>query len=169
MHQKKVSGSVGDRIGTRTVTLTGQDLRDATRLLDALTNADEGISPRSAKLPSATHVGHKQAVDMARESLRRRVKRAKYFGHSMFGEPGWDMLLTLYTGESETRFKVSDLVTVARTPASTGLRWLSYLEDQQLVTRRSHPTDGRVGLVDLTDKARRALDSYFSETLSDSE
>lgn len=87
----------------------------------------------------------------------------------MFGEPGWDMLLTLYTREDDTRLKVSDLVTVARTPPSTGLRWLNYLESQQYVARRSHPTDRRVDLVELTDKARQALDSYFSETLSDSE
>lgn len=87
----------------------------------------------------------------------------------MFGEPGWDMLLILYTSEHDARLKVSDLVTVARTPASTGLRWLNYLESQQLVARHSHPTDRRVGLVELTDKARRALDSYFSETLSNSE
>ena len=169
VHQKKVNGSVGGRIGARTVTLTDQDLHDATRLLGTLTKAGEGVPRPSARSAPASHVNRQQAVQLARESVRRRARRAQHFGSPMFGEPGWDMLLTLYTSEHETRLKVSDLVTVAATPASTGLRWLNYLESQQLVARQSHPTDGRVGLVELTDKARQALNSYFSETLSYSE
>ncbi len=160
---------MGVRIGARTVTLTDQDLHDATRLLGTLTKAGDGVPASSANSARASRVNQHHAVQLARESVKRRARRAEHFGSPMFGEPGWDMLLILYTSEHETRLKVSDLVTVARTPASTGLRWLNYLESQQLVARHSHPTDRRVGLVQLTDKARRALDSYFSETPINSE
>lgn len=82
----------------------------------------------------------------------------------MFGEPGWDILLILYTEEDARRQTISHLAT-ACSPMSTGLRWLDYLESQQWICRRPHPTDARVDFVELTDKARNALDSYFSEAL----
>jgi len=84
----------------------------------------------------------------------------------MFGEPGWDILLILYTEENTNRLQVSRLVTASGSPATTGLRWLDYLESQQLVCRQKHPTDRRIELVELTDKGRTALDSYFSETVT---
>lgn len=84
----------------------------------------------------------------------------------MFGEPGWDILLILYTEEDESRPTISRLATAAGSPMTTGLRWLDHLESQQWICRRPHPTDGRVDFVELTDKARNALDSYFSEALT---
>lgn len=83
----------------------------------------------------------------------------------MFGEPGWDILLILYTEEDESRQTISRLATAAGSTMSTGLRWLEHLESQEWIRRRPHPTDGRVDFVDLTDKGRNALDSYFSEIL----
>lgn len=104
-------------------------------------------------------------VDRVRQYLWQRRKRSELFGSRMFGEPGWDILLILYTEEDESRPTVSRLATAAGSPMSTILRWLNHLESQQWICRRPHPTDGRVDFVELTDKARDALDSYVSETL----
>ena len=98
--------------------------------------------------------------------LQHRRGRIEQFGSAMFGEPGWDMLLILYTEEDINRLSVSRLVAASGSPPTTGLRWFEYLKSQQLVCRQKHPTDRRIDLVELSDKGRSALDLYFSETLT---
>jgi DNA-binding MarR family transcriptional regulator len=83
----------------------------------------------------------------------------------MFGEAAWDMLLALYVTEmSGARHTVSGLVDLSGVPPTTALRWLDFLEQEQLVARRPNPLDGRVFFIEITEKAREALDAYFSET-----
>lgn len=147
---------------SRTVTLSGRDLRDAARLLGKILDSDESeasVSPRETR-------SREILVETARQAIANRRKRRRHFAGGMFGEPGWEILLTLYTEEDNTRLPVSRLVTASGSPATTGLRWLQYLESQDLVCRREHATDRRVELVELTDKGRTALDAYFSETLT---
>jgi DNA-binding MarR family transcriptional regulator len=84
----------------------------------------------------------------------------------MFGEPAWDMLLVLYMSEQHgSRPTISSLTQFSGARPTTALRWLDYLEAQQLIGRETHPTDRRAALVWITDKAREALDSYLCETL----
>jgi DNA-binding MarR family transcriptional regulator len=161
MGQNVFDDPMSDRIeNSRAVTLSGRDLRDATRLLRTLLeNTDE-------TLPSSSAYARHLLVESARQAVAKRQTRRGHFPAEMFGEPGWDILLILYTEEQNTRLPVSRLVTASGCPATTGLRWLEYLESQDLVCRRPHPTDRRVELVELTKKGRDALDSYFSETLT---
>lgn len=84
----------------------------------------------------------------------------------MFGEPGWDMMLFLYAEEDRRRITVSNLCKWSGVYLTTGIRWLDYLESQHLVRRRPHLTDGRQLIVEMTDKGRTALDSYFRETVT---
>jgi DNA-binding MarR family transcriptional regulator len=103
-------------------------------------------------------------VERARQMFVSRERRQRNFNGIMFGEAAWDMLLALYVTEhSRARQTVSGLIAMAGVPPTTALRWLDFLNTkEQLVTRRPSRTDGRVFIVELTDKARIALDRHLS-------
>ncbi len=95
--------------------------------------------------------------------LNSRRKRLQFFNAAMFGEPAWDMLLALCACEEfAAPPTVSALGAASGAPATTALRWLSYLENQGLVTRHGSLHDQRVQLVELTEKARGLLNDFFS-------
>ena len=98
-----------------------------------------------------------------------RIERASnvmIFSRSMFGEPGWELLLALYAADAGLRPTIGKLAQLAELPTTTALRWLSYLEDQRLIVREEHPTDARTAFVELTDKARECFQVYLSDTLT---
>ena len=100
----------------------------------------------------------------ALQMLADRRRRHEVFGKSMFGEPAWEILLFLYAlGPKQTITKLADLAGASK---STTLRWIDYLEKERLIARVHHALDSRVFLLELTEKARQALDRYFG-TLSD--
>ena len=107
-------------------------------------------------------------VEFARQIFVHRAKRSQFFDQVMFGEGAWDMLLALYIGErSDTRYHtVSGLLSFAGVPPSTAHRCLEYLEHEELISRRPHPTDRRVIYITLTDDGREALDKYFSNMIA---
>ena len=159
----------------KAVTLTGRDLADAERLLSLLAGRGrENSEAPQTQLPAADQpVSRTRDTDRprmlmrAKEVFAARRRRDQIFGRAMFGEPAWDMLLALYiTEEHGSRQTVSRLTQFAGAPPTTALRWLNYLERQKLITRESHPTDRRAVFVEISDKGREALNSYFSETLA---
>lgn len=122
-------------------------------LMDQI-DAHSGISPdRSRQLECASKI------------LAARRERRKLFPPGMFGEPAWEMLLALYlAGGQGARLSVSSVCHNSGFPATTALRWLHFLESKQLVNRNSSPIDKRIYYVDLTDRARMALDRLLLGT-----
>ena len=66
--------------------------------------------------------------------------------------------------------RVADTVLMAdaearldRQAATTALRWLRSMVDQQMFVRRADPHDGRRVFVELAPETSRALRSYFTE------
>lgn len=101
----------------------------------------------------------------ARSIVRDRTRRSEFFTRGIFGEPAWDMLLHLYIADwSGHRHTVVTLIKAAGATMTTGLRWLDVLYAQKLAERREHPTDKRSSFVQLTPRARDALNSYLSGT-----
>jgi len=85
----------------------------------------------------------------------------------MFGEPAWELLLSLYVMDQDgPRLTIGRLIESTECPPTTALRWLQYLQDQDLIVRREHPGDARTAFVSLTNKAREALDLYLSDSLT---
>ena len=143
--------SPGD--GEPPVRFSEKDRRDAARLLTLIAGEDRTTGP-----------GLLHPVAMARAILEDRRRRAFLFNPGMFGEPGWELLLTLYVMDRDgPRLTVGRLAKLAECALTTTLRWLDYLCDQQLVLRQEHPGDARTEFVRLTDKARDALELYLSE------
>lgn len=107
-------------------------------------------------------------IGLARTSIRARRIRKGSLPRAMFGEPAWDMLLSLYVGSrSGARQTVSNLCRSSGASQTTALRWIDYLEEQSFVARRASPTDRRVSYVDLTDVGRDAVENYFAKLLAD--
>lgn len=101
----------------------------------------------------------------ARQMLFERRRRIQVFGAAMFGETGWDLLLALYSQRYGARQSISGLTELTGAAPTTVLRWIVFLEERDLIQRRTNPLDRRVALLELTARARRLLDIYFSETL----
>lgn len=155
----------------KTVTLTEGEIRAAAQLLHVLVGVEGDRGKELTKLAQAnfqTTSNQDRAilVERARQTFVNRARRYRNFNGVMFGEAAWDMLLTLYATEhSRARHTITGVVNLSGVSMTTALRWLDFLETkEQLVTRRPSPTDRRVFLIELTDKARDALDAYFSGT-----
>lgn len=148
-----------------TIALTGRDLDDLQRLLSLLAKASVSVAVTDASGTALAHSALELAAK-AREILASRERRFQHFSKAIFGEPAWEMLLMLYvmaTGQRQTVTRLTELSGASRT---TAMRWIEYLERDQLVSREPHPTDKRIGFVRLTDKGRRALEAYLRETLT---
>jgi len=97
----------------------------------------------------------------ARAIFAERNRRSQFFSKSIFGEPAWEMLVTLYIMDGR-RVTVGNLVNMIDAPQTTALRWMQYLERRQYVKRRPDPDDKRVVCIELLDAGRERLDAYFS-------
>ena len=157
--------------GLKTITLTEREIQAAAHLLQLLVGAEENRGREIATLaggnvhPISNH-NRLARVKLAQQIYVNRARRSQIFKSAMFGEAAWDMLLALYiTDESEARHTVSGLVSLSGVSATTALRWLEFLENDRLVSRTPKPSDRRVSLIELTDKARELLDTYFSGTI----
>jgi len=149
----------------RTVRLTGQDIRAAERLLHLISDPDVRPDVAPAMAEPAVPLPPAALLDRARAMIGLRRSRHQYFNPAMFGEPAWDILLSLYladsAGERPTTVKLAALID---TPLSSVIRWLSYLEKERLIERIAHPTDRRIAFLKLTPKAIQALEAFLSRS-----
>lgn len=84
------------------------------------------------------------------------------FGRTIFGEPAWDILLALYAIDGDRRrVNTRELSELANLALTTALRWLDYLEQQELIGRKSNPFDQRMVYVEISQKGRAAMDDYL--------
>ena len=101
-------------------------------------------------------------ADAARVQISRDLRR-KHFEAHIFSEPAWDMLLALYVIDNDRRrLRTTQLSEITNLSLSTALRWMDYLEEQDLIRRRPSPVDRRVVEIELSDKGRAAMDNYFT-------
>jgi DNA-binding MarR family transcriptional regulator len=136
----------------KTITLSGRDIEDATRLLRLLAGEAKETGNRSTQW----------LLSRARKIIRNRELRTTYFNPAMFGEGPWDILLVLYvTDASGARQTRASLAKRLAMPSSTVHRWIDYLEKERFVQRDAHPTDKRTNFVRLLDKGRKAMDEYL--------
>ncbi|QLC24882.1 hypothetical protein HFP57_07470 [Parasphingopyxis algicola] len=97
-----------------------------------------------------------------RSYLRARRNREAYFPNGLFGDPAWDLLLHLYVAQAEERdVSVSDACIATCVPPTTGLRWLTLLEQKALITRRRDHSDGRRFWVTITAEARKGINIWL--------
>lgn len=99
-----------------------------------------------------------------RRLISRRQARLRHFDAELFGEPAWDMLLDLSAAKGEgTSVSVTSLCIASGVPATTALRWIKQMVDDQLFLRTQDKSDGRRAFIALSEKAENAMATYFAE------
>jgi DNA-binding MarR family transcriptional regulator len=127
--------------------------------LDEVTEAEAGKLKASARrFPS-----RKELCQLACRIYDSRRARDKMIDRRLFGEPAWDMLLSLYClptrGEIIT---VTSLSFAAHVPQSTGLRWQKRLTEEGLIERGPDGVDQRKQMIRLTPAGRLMMDRYLT-------
>lgn len=131
------------------------DIRES--LHSALRIVDKAVSVPASQLP-----GQPVTERDVRSLLKIRRKRDQFFDGEMFADPAWDILLELYAAElGQQRISVGQLCVGAAVPGTTALRWISMLENKDLIERKADPMDGRRVYLSLSAAGLQAMTSYF--------
>ena len=163
-----------EQVIAKEVVLTSRDVREARRLLALLSgDISDGRQISIGQLltkatPDMTAEDRGEILQtLAQSVFVHRKRRHRFFPRAMFGEPAWDMLLSLFiTDVSGARQTVGRLTDVTETPPTSALRWIQYLEKERLVEREPHPTDRRILFIELTDKGRRSVEAWLLSLLT---
>jgi hypothetical protein len=97
---------------------------------------------------------------LAYRMLAARHQRDHFFDPLVFGNPAWEMLLTLFVAGERGR-PVLDASLSTGVPQSVALRWLTYLQREKMLVEVEDPDHGPETLIRLTDKSRAAIRSYL--------
>ncbi|HET6940964.1 MAG TPA: PAS domain-containing protein [Sphingomicrobium sp.] len=132
-------------------------------------NENESRPWRSCSPGSSRPVGRpglestrKILLQRAQATIDRRDLRKIFLNPAMFGEPAFDLLLSLYISPTHPIVSASELGTVVGLSPSSTMRWLKFLVKEGLVlTAEEEIRDPDTMAVALTDRARTALDDYF--------
>jgi DNA-binding MarR family transcriptional regulator len=90
--------------------------------------------------------------------------RQRAFEQISFGEPAWDLLLSLYIIDSDRRrLRTGELCKLAGLPLTTALRWLEHLRVNGLIKQLPHLFDQRATTIELSSKGRSDMDRYFQQ------
>jgi DNA-binding MarR family transcriptional regulator len=120
----------------------------------------------SSGVPGGEHRSGDLRLARAKAAYLANRLREDLLGSVIRLDQRWDMLLVLYildaAGEAPSVTRITEL---SAGPMTTALRALDRFEAEGLITRHPHNRDRRLVLLQLTDRAREALDEYF--TLSD--
>jgi DNA-binding MarR family transcriptional regulator len=133
------------------------------QLREAIDSAREALD-RVAGLARVTEGAEGISLgSLARRLLDERRRRDACFPAGMFGEPAWDLLLTLFVAhEAGQQTFVTAALESASIAAGTGHRLLARLESQGLIVRRPAPGSGKKKLVELTPSAVEQLTDFLA-------
>lgn len=99
---------------------------------------------------------------LIRKILRSRHLREQAIGKELFADPAWEMLLDLTAAREEgRRVQVTSLCIASGVPATTALRYIKMLEDEDLVERVPDATDRRRRWITLSDHGAEVMARYF--------
>lgn len=148
-----------------------QDLLRLGSYLIALANNDTAARAKfetpAFPLPTGADTQHKVddtpiLAKFASIEYRERMRRREHVDADLLGEPAWDLLLDLFIARcSGLRISVTSACIAAQVPATTGLRWLTVLEERNLVLRAEDRHDKRRTWIYLTDKGFDQMVSYL--------
>jgi DNA-binding MarR family transcriptional regulator len=116
-------------------------------------------------LPQAPRELPDQTLAKVAEALyRARRRRARHLPNELLGEPAWDILLDLFVAKARgKRLRTTSVCIASGVPGSTALRWLSVLEEMNLLERKPAFDDARVKLVELSEHGYRVMRAYLIE------
>jgi DNA-binding MarR family transcriptional regulator len=134
--------------------LTDEDIEGAVRVFQSLERLV--VRPR---LVESQKANPSQLLLLAKRIREIREKRSEFLEPEIFGEPGWDILLSLYIAAREGyRMKISAVCNESGVPDTTAIRWLESLRELGLVDKRRNPLDARSSFVELTAETLERMD-----------
>ncbi len=126
------------------------------RLADAIDQDWSNPAPMAFGWPSEAKRIERDAFNLAmraRHEQKRREKRKPHLPEEFLGEPAWDMLLELFCQfAGGARVSVKSISYVSGLASTTALRMIERLVEAGLIARAASETDGRVVLLNLTQK-----------------
>lgn len=135
---------------------------NSTRWLDPHWHSDWQSGASASCLTSDQIPDDASVAGKVRSIQRARINRSRLFDPDLFADPAWDILLDLYASSLEQRrVSVAGLGAASGVPATTSLRWVTVLEERELIVRRTDPLDGRRVFVMLTAKGSSIMREYF--------
>lgn len=100
-----------------------------------------------------------------RRCINERKARNHFLPGHLFADPAWDILLALYEAQlRQVRIGTSSLGDIAAVPATTALRWITTLVNENLVERHVDPLDARRIFVKLSANGLARMRAYFDIT-----
>ena len=106
----------------------------------------------------------KAIKSIAKDMYDSRRLRTRNFDESLFRDPAWDILLDLTIAAMDGHsISTSSVCRSACVPQSTGLRWISVLEQQGLVVRYEDEHDRRMHWIKLSETGKAAMVRYFGD------
>lgn len=140
--------------------ISGSDAEQIARLLRVLQPTERSEPAGEMRGKSPTRPSRADLIARAEVVFTERQRRAQFFSRSMLGEVAWDMLLAVYIMQGRY-LTVTKVLAMAVVPPTTGLRWISYLERENLICKSTDPDDRRVACVHLSDHGRELMDTYL--------
>jgi DNA-binding MarR family transcriptional regulator len=104
---------------------------------------------------------HDELKKFAADLLAARAARKSVLPATLFGEPGFDMLLALYCNLEGRRLTVSNMYHISQVPDTTALRWIDRICELGLARRRPNPLDARVFFVEIEPAGRTGIEDYL--------
>lgn len=99
---------------------------------------------------------------LADDILRLRKAAMTCLGQSIFSDPAWNLLLALYaSGERGAPPQIGTVAVRAGLPRSTAIRWLTNLNQYELVNITRDRKDKRIMRVRLTQRGHAAVENSF--------
>lgn len=106
-----------------------------------------------------------QLARLAKAIYTVRERRRRYFNPELFADPAWDILLDLFIQKSTGRqVSVSSACIAAQVPATTALRWIAVLVEQELVWREEDAVDRRRAFLRLSERGEKLVRLYLIDT-----
>lgn len=102
-------------------------------------------------------------LDAAERILAQRKARTRFLPPSLFHEPAWEVLLSLYVAQGRGRtVNIKHLTQAVDAPVTTAQRWVDALAHMRLVHRVVDDLDRRRVELSLTQSATQALEGYLA-------
>lgn len=102
-------------------------------------------------------------AETAREELRWRESRGRFFSADLWGELGWSMLLDLFVQRVRGKaVSITSACIASGGPPTTALRWLHLLEQEGLTYSQVCSDDARRRYVGLSPSGYEGMRRYLS-------
>ena len=132
-------------------------------LADAMRSLADDVRVDASAATTPPH----SLVEAAVRILAQRKARTRFLPPSLFHEPAWEVLLSLYIAQCRGQtVNIKHLTQAVDAPVTTAQRWIDALAHMRLVHRVVDDLDRRRVELSLTQGAMQAVEGYLSWVVS---